>query len=95
MEFAVPADQRLKPTETEKKDMYLNLGKELKKTMEHEGDNYTNRDWCFCYSHQRVNKGTEGLQNKRTCADHPNYCIIENGQNTVKSPVDLRRFAVT
>ena len=27
--------------------------------------------------------------------DHPNYYIIENGQNTEKSPGDLRRLAVT
>ena len=27
--------------------------------------------------------------------DHPNYNIIENGQNTEKSPGDLRRLAVT
>ena len=27
--------------------------------------------------------------------DHSNYCIIENGQNTEKSPGDLRRLAVT
>ena len=27
--------------------------------------------------------------------DHPNYRIIENGQNTEKSPGDLRRLAVT
>ena len=27
--------------------------------------------------------------------DHPNYYIIENGQNTKKSPGDLRRLAVT
>ena len=26
--------------------------------MEHEGDNYTNCDWCFCYSHQRIIKET-------------------------------------
>ena len=26
---------------------------------------------------------------------HPNYYIIENGQNTEKSPGDLRRLAVT
>ena len=35
-----------------------------------------------------------GLRNKRTCGDHPNYCIIEIGQNTEKSPGDLRRLAV-
>ena len=27
--------------------------------------------------------------------DHPNGSIIENGQNTEKSPGDLRRLAVT
>ena len=32
---------------------------------------------------------------KRTCGDHPNYCITEIGQNTKKSPGDLRRLAVT
>ena len=27
--------------------------------------------------------------------DHPNFYIIENDQNTEKSPGDLRRLAVT
>ena len=27
--------------------------------------------------------------------DHPNYSIIENGQNTDEIPGDLRRLAVT
>ena len=27
--------------------------------------------------------------------DHPNYSNFENGQNTEKSPGDLRRLAVT
>ena len=27
--------------------------------------------------------------------DHPNYSIIENGQNTEKSPEDFRKLAVT
>ena len=31
---------------------------------------------------------------KRTSGDHPNYCITEIGQNTEKSPGDLRRFSV-
>ena len=30
-----------------------------------------------------------------TNGDHPNYNIIENSQNTEKSPRDLRRLAVT
>ena len=41
---------KIKLKECEKKDKYLNLARELKKTMEHEGDNYTNCDWCFWYS---------------------------------------------
>ena len=63
--------------------------------MEHEGDNHTNRDWCSWYSHQRIIKGTGGLRNKGMSRDHSNFYIIENGQNTEKSPEDLRRLAVT
>ena len=71
--------------------------------MEHEGDNYTNRSWFFWFGHQRIIKVTGGLENKRTSGDHPRvstrpliyYYIIENGQNTEKSPGDLRRLTVT
>ena len=42
----------------------------------------------------RIIKGIGGLGSWRTSADHPNYSIIENGQNTEKSPEDLRRPAV-
>ena len=63
--------------------------------MEHDGDNYTNRDWGFWYSHQRNIERSGGLGNKRTNGDHPNYYIIEKGQNTEKSPGGLRRLAVT
>ena len=45
--FDVPADHRIKLKECEKRDKYLDLARELKKTMEHEGDNYTNCDWCL------------------------------------------------
>ena len=47
VDFAVPADHRIKLTEYEKKDKYIDLARELKKTVEYEGDNYTNCDWCF------------------------------------------------
>ena len=40
-------------------------------------------------------KGTGGLGSWRTSGDHPNYSIIENSQNTEKSPGNLRRLAVT
>ena len=42
-----------------------------------------------------IGTGTEGLRNKRTSGNHPNYSIIKIGQNTEKSPVDLRRLVVT
>ena len=63
--------------------------------MEHKGDNYTNRDWCFSFSRQKIIKGTGRLGNKRTSCDHPNYCIIENVQNTEMSAEDFRKLAVT
>ena len=66
-----------------------------RKTMEHKGGDYTNRDWCFWYSHQRIIEGTGGLGGRRTSGDYPNYRIIENGQNTEKSPGDLRRLFIT
>ena len=62
--------------------------------MEHEIDVYTNYDWCFWYNNRRINKQTVGLGNKTTSGDYPNYYIIENGQNTEKSPGDLKRLAV-
>ena len=63
--------------------------------MEHESDGDTTCNWCTRYSHQRIIKGTGGLGNKGTSGDHPNYCIIEIGQNTEKSPGDLKRLAIT
>ena len=85
---------RLTTEKTErKKDKYLDFARELKKTMEHEGDNCTYRDWCFWYSHQGIIKGTGGLGSWSLCGDYPN--IFENGLNTEKNPGDLRRIAVT
>ena len=68
----------------------MDLARELKKTMKHEGDNYTNRDWCFWFSHKMIIKGTGGIEGWRTSGDHPNYSIIED---TEKSPGDLRKLA--
>ena len=43
-DFAVPADHRIKLKESEKKDKYLDLARELKRL---EGDDCTNFEWCF------------------------------------------------
>ena len=60
--------------------------------MEHESDSDTN---CTRYNHQSISTETGGFENKRTSGDHPNYSINKIGQNTEKSPGDLRRLAVT
>ena len=63
--------------------------------MEHESDGNTNCHWYARCGHEKIGTGTGRLRNKRTSGDHPNYSIVEIGQNTKKSPGDLRRLAVT
>ena len=59
MDCSLPADHRIKLKECEKKDKYVDLARELKKkTMEHEGDNYTNCDWYFWVRVNWIIKGT-------------------------------------
>ena len=45
VDFAIPADHLLKLKECEKRDKYLDLTRELKRTIENVGDNHTNCDW--------------------------------------------------
>ena len=47
VDFVVLADHRIKLKECEKNDKYLELARELKKTMEHKSVDFTNCDWCF------------------------------------------------
>ena len=63
--------------------------------MKHEDDGGTSCNWCTWNNPQRIAKGTTRVGNKRTNGDHPNYSIIMIGQNTEKSPGDLRRLAVS
>ena len=63
VDFAVPADNRMKLKENEKKDMYLKLARKLKKIAEHESDVDTNCNWCSWYSHQRIDTETGGVEN--------------------------------
>ena len=51
VDFAVPADYRIKLKESENKISTSTLLGNLKKeNREHEGDDYTNREWCIRYS---------------------------------------------
>ena len=63
--------------------------------MEHESNGDTNYNWRGQYSHYRISTGTGGLGNKSTSGHYPNYSIVEIGQNTMKSPGDLRRLTVS
>ena len=80
MDFAVPAYYRVKLKE--KKNKYPDLTWELKKTVKHESDVYISCKWGSWFNHQRIIKETGGLGNKSTSGNHPNYYIIEIGQNT-------------
>ena len=90
VDFAVPADHRVKLKENEKRESTWNLLRKWKKLR-----NMKVTVIPTLYNHQRVNKGTGGLENKRKSGDHRNDNIIKIGQDTEKSPRDLRRFAVT
>ena len=60
--------------------------------MEHESDGYANCNWSI--RNKWMVKGTGRQGNKRTRRDHPYNSIIKNGQNTEKSPGDLKRLAI-
>ena len=50
IDFAVPVDHRINLKESEKKDEYLDLARELKKAVEHESNDCDNCDWCVRHS---------------------------------------------
>ena len=82
----------IKLKECKKNDKYLDLAKALKKL------------WnikvaiipIVIDAFGIVTKGLlKGLGSWQMSGDHPNDSIVENGQNTERSPGDLRRLAVT
>ena len=96
MDFAIPADLRVKLKESEKKKKKVPRPcARTEKTMEHEGSGDTNYNWCTRYNPQRIDKGIERIGNKRTGGVHPNQSIFKIGQNIEKSPGNLRKLAVT
>ena len=58
--------------------------------MEHEGNTDIKCNWCVWNDPQRLGKRVGKIGNRRTSRDHPNYSILKIGQNTDKSPGDLR-----
>ena len=63
--------------------------------MEHESDGDTNSNWRARSDPQRLCKRAGTVGNPRTNREHPNYSIIEIGQNTEKRREVLRRLVVT
>ena len=66
VDFAVPADYRVKLKESEKWNKYLDLVRELKKNTEHEGNGDTSYNWCTWKNTQRIGKETRRLRNQLT-----------------------------
>ena len=91
----VPADHRIKLKECEKRDKYLDLARELKKLWNMKVTIIVIVIGAFGTVTKGLLKGLEDFGSWRPSGDHPNNSIIENGQNTEKSPGDLRRLAIT
>ena len=74
-------------------DKYLDLTRETKNTLENEGADKTNCNWCILNGPKRLGKKTGEIGNQRK--NHPNYSIVEISQNPQKRLRDPRRLAVT
>ena len=73
----------------------IELSQRTQKAVEYEsdGDTYTNQHaWN---SSQWVGKRKRIVVKRRANRNHPNHSIIKIGQNTEKSPGDLRGLAVS
>ena len=62
--------------------------------MEHEGDGETSCKWCTWDDTQRLCKRVRRVGNRRVTILRSNYSIVEVGQNTEKSPRDLKKLGV-
>ena len=90
VDFAVPAVHWVKLKESEKKDKYLDLAREFKKLWNMKVTVILTVIGALGTVSKRLVNGLAQLEIR----DHPNYCSVEVGQNTEKSPGDLRRYAV-
>ena len=92
VDFAVPADHRRKLKECEKRDKYLDLARELKKLWNMKVSTIPIVIGAFGTVTKGLLKGPGRFGSWRLSGDHPNNSIIENCQNTEKSPGDLGRL---
>ena len=95
VDFAVPADHRVRLKENEKKDKYLELPKELKKLWNMKVTFIPIVIGALVTVTEGLLKELEDLEIRGRVETIQNYYSIQNGQNTEKSPGDLRRLAIT
>ena len=95
IDFAVPADHKINLKESEKKDKYLDLARELKKLWNMKVTIVPIVVGALGTITKRIIKRPGGLGSWRTGGDNSNDSIAKNGQNPETSPGDLRRLAVT
>ena len=76
MDFAIPADQRVKLKESEKWDKYQDFTRELKKEYESDADIYYK--CCTQYTNQMIAREFRRLGNGMTSRDHLNYSITKS-----------------
>ena len=95
MDFAVPADHRVKLEENEKKNKYQDFAKERKKLWSMKMTVIPTVIGALGTVTKGLIKGLEDLEINGTSGDHPNYTVIKISQNTEKSPGYSRRLTVT
>ena len=95
MDFAVPVDHREKKERKRKETQVRGPPKRTKKFIDHENDDVTNFYLSAWNEPQKFGKGIQRIVNQKTNQDHPDYNIVEIGQNSEKTPGNLRRLTVT
>ena len=93
MDLAVPADHNVKLKESEKRDWYQDLGRELKKKLW----NLKVKVIPFVIGALSTvpKRLVQTVENLEIGENHPSYSIIKISQDTEKNPGDFRRLAVT
>ena len=90
--FAVPVVLRVKFKESEKKNKYVDLARELKKQRKKKVIVIPTVIGALGTVTKRL---VQGHGNKRTSGNHPDYRMFYIIKNTEKSPRDLRKLVVT
>ena len=89
MDFAVPASHSLKIKESEKRDKYLDLVRELRKLRNMRVTVIPIITGALGTVNKCLEKRTEGVLNQPTNRDHLDYSIVEIGQNIEKCPEEI------